>query len=197
VLKNLAVLMIMGLIAVAIFSCSDETVVPTDISQHNTTGVIRGEINPDDVDFEYVIPARGADPVIGPFVLRGSNIHYVDSVSALSVDLSIENDGEVSHPLPIGLTFVSFMPTSVTVQNPDNDENGPGAAIIFEFADTDDEWTPGEKSQPRQTLFGVETGLSIGFVAQVVIPDDTTTGTIGVWVSSASRRKPSPKRWSW
>ena len=182
-LKNVAVIMMIGLVAAAIFSCSDETVVPTDFTQNNTTGVVRGEIDPGDVAFEYVIPARGADPVVGPFVLRGSNIVYVDTLNALSVDLTIENDGEVSHPLPIGLTFVSFMPTTVTVENPDNDENGPGASIIFPFDGSDNEWNPGEKSEPRQTLFGVDEGVSIGFVAQVVIPDDTTMGTIGgiVW----------------
>jgi hypothetical protein len=183
VLKDLAVLILIGLVATAIFGCSDETIVPDDISQNNTTSVIRGEIDPDEPEFEYIIPARGADPVVGPFVLRGSNIHFVDSVSALSVDFTIENDGETSHPLPIGLTFVAFVPTDVTVENPDNDENGPGASIIFAFTNRDDEWTPGEKSVPRQTLFGVDEGESFGFIAQVVIPDDTTSGTIGgiVW----------------
>jgi hypothetical protein len=175
--------MMLTLAAVVWYGCSDEATRPTELQQNNTTGVIRGEIDPNDVAFEYTIPARGADPIIGPFVLRGSNIHYVDSLSALSVDLTIENQGEVSHPLPIGLTFVSFMPTDVTVENPDNDEHGPGAAILFEFENEDLSWTPGEVSLPRQTLFGVADATSIGFVAQVVIPEDTTSGTIGgiVW----------------
>ncbi len=178
--------------AVVYFGCSDETVVPTEYEQFNTTGVARGEIDPNDVAFELVIEGSGANPLVGPFVLRGGNIHYVDSLSALSVDFSIENDGEVSHPEPIGLTFVSFMPADVTVKNPDNGENGPGASIVFEFANrsgnsasvaTDGEWTPGEESLPRTTLFGAGEGVSIGFIAHVVIPDDTTTGTIGgvVW----------------
>jgi hypothetical protein len=181
--KYLMVVVMLGLLAAAFFGCSNETVEPVGLTQNNTTGVVRGVIDPGDVAFEYVIPARGADPVVGPFVLRGGNIHYVDSVSALSVDLTIENDGEVSHPLPIGLTFVSFTPGDVTVLNPDNDENGPGASILFDFEDGDNEWSPGEKSLPRQTEFGVANGTSIGFVAQVVIPDDTTSGTIGgiVW----------------
>ena len=85
--------------------------------------------------------------------------------------------------MPIGLTFVSFAPTDVTVENPDNDKNGPGASIVFEFENEDLRWTPGEKSLPRTTHFGVDEGVPFGFIAQVVIPDDTTTGTIGgiVW----------------
>lgn len=189
--RKFVVLGILAMFAVVYLGCSDETVVPTEFEQVNTTGVVRGEIDPNDVAFELIIEGSGANPLVGPFVLRGKNIHYVDSLSALSVDFTIENDGEVSHPEPIGLTFVAFMPTDVTVQNPDNGENGPGAAIVFEFANgggsaaaaSDGEWTPGEESLPRMTLFGVAEGVSIGFVAHIVIPDDTTSGTIGgvVW----------------
>ena len=57
-IKNLAVLMMIGLVAVAIFGCSDETIVPNDIAQANTTGVIRGEIDPDDVEFEFKLIFR-------------------------------------------------------------------------------------------------------------------------------------------
>jgi hypothetical protein len=174
----------MGVLLVAAFvGCSDDATQPSEIGTVRTTGVVRGEIDPGDTAFEYAIPASNADPMVGPFVLRGSNIVYVDTLNALSVDLSIENDGEVAHPLPIGLTFVSLSPGDVTVQNPDNDKNGPGAEILFDFENGDDEWTPGEKSLPRTTLFNVDQGMSIGFVAQVDIPQDTTTGTIGgiVW----------------
>jgi len=183
VAKQLVVLMMGVLLVAVIFGCSDEATEPTDLGTSNTTGVVRGEIDPDDTAFEYFIRGNSADPMVGPFVLRGSNINYVDSLNALSVDLTMENGGQVSHSLPIGLTFVSFSPTNVTVENPDNDEHGPGAAIVFEFANRDDEWTPGEKSLPRTTLFGVDEGVSIGFVAHVDIPQDTTSGTIGgiVW----------------
>ena len=171
------------MVAVAYFGCSGESVVPTEFEQVNTTGVVRGEINPGDVAFEFVIEGSGANPLVGPFVLRGSNVHYVDSLSALSVDLTIDNDGQATHPEPIGLTFVSFMPAEVTLTNPDNGENGPGAAIVFEFDNDDNHWTPGEESLPRTTLLGVADGVSIGFVAHVDIPQDTASGTIGgvVW----------------
>jgi hypothetical protein len=181
--KTIAVLIVSAMLAAAFFGCSDETVVPTTNVQSNTTGVVRGVIDAGGAAFEYVIRPQSADPLVGPFVLRGNNVHYVDSLSALSVDLTIENQGEVSHPLPIGLTFVDFLPEDVTVENPDNDEHGPGAAILFEFENGDNEWTPGEKSLPRQVEFGVDAGVSIGFVAYIDIPQDTTSGTIGgiVW----------------
>ena len=37
----------------------------------------------------------------------------------------------------------------VEILNPDNDIHGPGAAIVFEFANDDAMWTPGEESFPR------------------------------------------------
>jgi hypothetical protein len=171
------------LLVAAFIGCHGETTEPAPFKASNTTGVVRGEIDPDDVAFEYEIKGNSTDPMVGPFVLRGSNINYVDSLNALSVDLTIENNGQVAHPLPIGLTFVSFMPTSVTVENPDNDEHGAAAAIVFAFANRDNEWTPGEKSLPRTTLFGVDEGVSIGFVGHVDIPQDNSSGTIGgiVW----------------
>jgi hypothetical protein len=181
--KMSAVLVLSVILAFAIAGCSDESIVPSEDEQVNATGVVRGEIDPGG-SFEYKIgPANAVDPLVGPFVLRGDNIHYVDSLSALSVDLTMENQGEVSHPEPIGLTFTNFLPGDVTVTNPDNDEHGPGAAIRFEFDNDDNEWTPGEKSLPRAVQFGVDSETSIGFIALVDIPQDTTLGTIGgiVW----------------
>jgi hypothetical protein len=174
----------MGVMLTALFfGCSDDATEPSNLTANNTSAVVRGEIDPNEPTFEVIIKANSADPMVGPFVLRGTIGGYVDTLNALSVDLTIENDGQVSHPLPIGLTFVAFNPTHVTVENPDNDEHGAGAGILFEFANRDDEWTPGEKSLPRTTLFGVDEGESFGFVAQIVIPQDTTAGAIGgiVW----------------
>jgi hypothetical protein len=182
--NKLAVLVVSIALAAMLVGCSDESIVPTDNEQSNTTALVRGEIDPGSGSFEYEIePSGGRDPGAGPFVLRGNNIHYVDSLMSLSVDFSIENNGEVSHPEPIGLTFVNFLPKDVTVKNPDNDEHGPGAGILFEFDNDDGRWTPGEKSFPRTVQFGVDGGSSIGFIGHVNIPEDTLLGTIGgvVW----------------
>jgi len=182
--NKLAVLLVSVALAATLVGCSDESIVPTDNEQSNITALVRGEIDPGGGSFEYEIePSGGRDPGAGPFVLRGYNIHYVDSLMSLSVDFAIENNGEVTHPEPIGLTFVNFLPKDVTVKNPDNDEHGPGAGILFEFENDDGRWTPGEESLPRTVQFGVDEGLSIGFIGHVSIPVDTMLGTIGgvVW----------------
>jgi hypothetical protein len=175
---NRTVLLTLGLIlVVALFGCSGDTAGPTENEQSNPNTLVRGEIDGGGAAFEYTIEA--ADPLIGPFVLRGNNIHYVDSLSALSVDFTIENQGEVAHIEPIGLTFTKFFPNGVTVENPDNDETGAGAAIMFEFDNDDGKWAPGETSLPRMVAFGVSAEESFGFIAHVDIPQDTTRGTIG------------------
>ncbi len=160
--------------------CSDESVAP-DTGQ--TPNTVQGTIG--DSDFELTFQTGGdpANPLDGPFVLRGSNVHYDDSLHALSVDLTVTNRGRVSQPEPIGLTFIKLYPDGVTVLNPDNGVSGNGAAIVFVFANDDAFWTPGERSLPRTVQFGVDPGVSIGFVARLDIGSPAVGGTIAgrVW----------------
>ncbi|HEU4365459.1 MAG TPA: SdrD B-like domain-containing protein [Candidatus Krumholzibacteria bacterium] len=161
--------------------CGDDTTQPPPASGDN--GLIQGEIG--DADFEYVIDAAGrpGDPIEGPFVLRGTNLHYDDGLGALVVDLTVLNRGVFPHAEPIGLTFIDLIPASVTVLNPDNDIHGEGAAIVFAFANDDGVWSPGEASLPRTVQFGVEPGVSIGFIARLDIGRTFDGGVIGglVW----------------
>ena len=166
-------MMLAGLLAVA--GCSDEATAPS-ADGSTQGGVFGGEISG---DFDIVLEtAIGPDyPLQGPFVIRGRNVRYEGD--ALVVDLSVLNRGVVPHPEPIGLTFLQLLPEGVTVLNPDNDEHGAGAAIIFHFTNRDVMWTPGEESQPRETRFGVDEGVSIAFFARLDIGMDPNGGSIG------------------
>jgi hypothetical protein len=183
--KQLSVLFIGALmLAFALGGCSDETVEPTVFEQGAATTLIEGDIDPDGGGFEYITEYAGeGEDIPGPFAIIGTNIHYVDSLGVLSVDFAADNRSEYAYPLPITLTFVQLIPDTVTVENPDNDEHGAGAMIIFHFTDKDYRWSPGEISIPRTVHFGVGEGESIGFVARIDVGMDETRGAIGgiVW----------------
>lgn len=185
-IRIFSALLTLALMAVFVLGgCSSDGVTPTQDEQNNATALVRGDINAAGGGFEISVRTGGGpnQPIAGPFLLRGSNIQYVDSLQALSVDLSVVNQGTVAHSEPIGLTFVTLLPKTVTVLNPDNDQHSAGAAIVFSFANDDGRWTPGEESFPRTVQFGVEPGVSIGFVARIDIGMDETAGAIGgiVW----------------
>jgi hypothetical protein len=171
--------------SLAYLGCSEEAVVPIDNEQSNTAGLVEGDIDASSTSFEFKTETAGDPdrPIPGPFIIRGNNIHYVDSLSALSVDFTIEHQCRCSFPEPVGMTFVMLLPPGVTVQNPDNDEHGPGAAIVFEFANDDGQWTTFEESLPRTVLFGVDPGVSIAFVARIDVDMDPELGSVGgvVW----------------
>jgi hypothetical protein len=174
---SILALLLVGILALA--GCSDDAAAPST-GGGTQGGVFGGEISG---DFDIVLEtALGRDyPLQGPFVIRGRNVRYEDG--ALVVDLSVLNRGEVPHPLPVGLTFLQLLPEGVTVLNPDNDEHGAGAAIVFEFENEDLMWTPGEESLPRETRFGVDEGVAIAFFARLDIGMDPDGGAIGgvVW----------------
>jgi hypothetical protein len=154
---------------------NDATQPPPATPSH---GLIHGEIG--GADFEYVIGAAGDpdEPIDGPFVLRGSHLHYDDEVGALVVDLTVQNQGAYPRVGTVWLAFIDFIPAAVTVMNPDFD-----TAIIFAFADDDGVWLPGETSLPRTVQFDVAKGVSIGFTARLYIGEPYHDGIIGgiVW----------------
>jgi hypothetical protein len=173
-------LMLAAALTVAV-GCSEDSTAPADTQ--SDIGLLEGEIG--SANFEISVDATGDENrrFEGPFVLRGSNLHYDEALQALSVDLTITNRGQVSHHEPIGLTFVKLIPAGVTVQNPDNGIHGEGAAITFAFANDDAQWTPGETSLPHNVLFGVEPGKAVGFVARLDIGEPIDGGMIAgrVW----------------
>jgi hypothetical protein len=170
---------------VLIAGCSDQNdpTYPATTSQR-LSALVRGEISSDLIDFEFVAKVGDdeGDPEPGTLLVRGRNLAYDSELGVLTVDLSVFNDSESSYPEPVGMTFMQFIPAEVTILDSDNDMNGAGALIMFEF-DDDGEWGPGEESQPRNVQFVVAAGTSVGFVARVdvgMIPDGGTIGGM-VW----------------
>jgi hypothetical protein len=132
-------------------------------------GVVRGSLNPGDIDFEFVSEANGdpENPEPGPYALRGRNLRFDAELGGIVVDLSVENLGDDGYSEPITLTFISLSPEGLTVANSDNEESGPGAGIVFTMPNDDGQWAPGEETLPRETAFDVAAGTSISFVARV------------------------------
>ncbi|RKZ12374.1 hypothetical protein DRQ50_12050 [bacterium] len=185
-LSRSRILLVLTALAFMVGACSDGS----DPGQPGgSTGqlsaMFRGDISEDLVDFEFaaLVSYGGDDPRPGPLLVRGRNIAYDTEAGTLTVDLSLVNDGDMTYPEPVGLTFVQFIPSDVTVLDADNDESGAGALFLFEFADDDGNWTPGEESLPRSVSFVVASGTSIGFVARIDVDMAPTGGSIGgiVW----------------
>ncbi len=163
--------------------CSDNSTAPAG-SSANSAGLMQGEVGK--ADFQITLGATGDENhrrCEGPFVLRGSNLHYEDSLAVLSVDLTITNNSRFPYAEPITLTFVNLLPEGVTVANPDNGINGEGAAINFAFANDDGKWTPEETSLPRTVQFNVDKGVAVAFSARLDIGAPIDGGTIAglVW----------------
>ncbi|RKZ12375.1 hypothetical protein DRQ50_12055, partial [bacterium] len=185
-LVRCGVLVLAGL-GLILAGCSDDsTTIPTQINSDPTTGVFHVDVPDDTPDFE-ILSTRNGDPAApepGPFAIRGRNIHYDVDAGQLVMDLSVINLGDETYNEPVTMTFLSLLPDGITVANPDNDEHGAGATIVFEFENDDAMWTPQEESLGRETGFVVDEGISIGFVARLDTGSDTPTrGAIGgmVW----------------
>jgi hypothetical protein len=177
-----AVLPCLLLALVLVVACSgDGPIQQPPASDH----LLAGAVDPAAGSFAVVLETAGTPdrPLQGPFVLRGTGLRYVPEAGALAVDLTITNAGDYPHPMPVGLTFMELLPDSATVLDPDNGVFGPGAAIVFDFANDDLEWTPGETSLPRTVHFGVGPGEAVAFLARVDIGAGSLMGAIGglVW----------------
>ncbi len=183
-MRSIFWLLLLSATLITAAGCSDDSTAPVDTSS-NAAGLLQGEIGK--ADFELTLGATGDDRnhrrCEGPFVLRGFNMHYEDSLSALVVDLTITNRSRFAYNEPVGLTFVKLLPEGVTVLNPDNGINGVGAAITFAFANDDAKWTPDETSLPRTVQFGVEKGKAVAFAARLDVGEPLDGGSISgrVW----------------
>ena len=178
---------VLALVAIAaMLGCSSDDG-PTDPGQAAddlNTSLIRGEVASSEASFEFKSDGDdGPGPHPGPFLIRGSDVHYDTDLGALVFDLTVTNLSDRPYPMPVSLTFVSLIPDSVTVLNADNGETGPGALFACEFANDDLEWTPGEKSLPFTVQLGVSQGVSVGFVVRVEVGMVPGGGTLGglVW----------------
>ncbi len=179
-LPLLLVVLVLALVA----GCGD------DVTRPGAPGAddARARIDPGAGAFTIRIErADGPDgPLFGPFELRGTGVHYDDSLGVLALDLSVVNRGITSFPEPIGVEFIRLEPESVTVVGADNGVPGPGARIFFDFANDDGLWTPGEESLPRRVMFRVDPGTAVGFVAHILIGPPRPRGGIGgrVWLDA-------------
>jgi len=157
----------------------------SDPLQTETTAGLWADIPPDHADFSMTFDkATSAETGLqGPFVLRGFDLHYVDSLGILSVNLSVTNESNTSHPEPVRLRFDRLLPESIRVVDADNGLEGPGAELQFEFANDDAQWTPGETSLPRPLSLEVAPGLSVGFLAELLVGAEAPGGSISgvVW----------------
>lgn len=177
------VLISLGLISLlALFGCSNNPSAPGGGTANTLT---QGHGRLGNSDFEMIVPATTSSGrnLDGPFLLRGTNVHYDDSLATLVADLTVVNQSQRSFPEPVTLTFLNLIPDSVSVKNPDNGINGAGAAINFAFANTDSLWTAGEESLPRTVEFSVPNGVSVGFTARLTVGTPVAFGTISgrVW----------------
>jgi hypothetical protein len=183
---NKKILLFLLAAAIMVVGCSDQSdpTNPETFSQQ-LSAMVRGEISKDQVDFEFAAElGKGFDdPDQGSILVRGRHLAYDSELGALTVDLSVYNDSDSSYPEPVGLTFVQFIPADVTILNSDNDQNGVGALVMFEFDDDDNSWGPGEESQSRSVQFDVASGVSVGFVARIDVGMAPGGGAIGgmVW----------------
>ena len=172
-------------VAFVVVGCSnqDDPAQPGNTGQL-TSAILRGEISEDQLAFEFIAKVGdGVDPDQGALLVRGRNLSYDGELGVLSVDLSVYNDSEMGYDEPVGLTFMQFMPEGVTVLNSDNDQNGAGALVLFEFENDDLTWSPGEESLAREVQFEIASGTSFGFVARIDVGMAPEGGTIGgmVW----------------
>ncbi|MFO7608349.1 MAG: hypothetical protein R6X35_04015 [Candidatus Krumholzibacteriia bacterium] len=164
-------------------ACSDES--PTGIAPIGDAEVVSGDLRPAGPDFSLELKTAGLPgrPLAGPFVLHGENLRWVPEQGALAVDLSVRNNGREVVPEPVGLTFTALIPDSARVLDADNGLEGPGAAIVFGFANDDAMWTPGEVSFPRTVHFAVPEGAAMAFAARLDLGVGPMTGRIAgiVW----------------
>ncbi len=169
-----------------IAGCSDQgdPTHPENFGQQ-ASAVIRGEISNDLLDFEFAAKVGDGegDPLPGELLIRGRNMMYDADLGVVTVDLSVYNDSDAVLQERVGLTFMQFMPDDVTILNSDNDLNGAGALVVFEFEDGDGNWSPGEESMARTVQFQLPSGTSFGFVARIDVGLPPEGGTIAgmVW----------------
>ncbi len=161
----------------AVTGCSDDPATPQAADGAAINGVVDNDLGP----FSYVVDqaSHPGDPVDGPFILRGDNLHYDDGFGALVVDLTVTNASPMVQPEPVTITFLKLLPDGVTIIDPANSE----PTFTFEFTNDDGMWTPGETSLPLTVSFVVDDGVSIAFVAEIGLGFGTDSGVISghVW----------------
>lgn len=176
--RNLPAVMLLVLMAAA--GCSDDAVSPPPGDGDGTAVIEAGAAA---FEFDVACADSGGYLAGGPYRLRGANLRYDEVAGALAVDLAVYNAGQEAAPEPVRLVLLAIMPYGVTVIGSDNGETGPGAEFMFEFANDDGMWTPGEESFPRTVMFAVEPGVSVAFAGEIHVGPGQIGGSISgaVW----------------
>lgn len=169
------------MLAVAsVMGCGEDPAAPGSLDD---TEVVPGfvEVRPTMTQFEVPMMDRTGG---GGFLLRGGNIRFEEG--ALLVDLAVVNRTADTYSEPVRLTFDSFIPDDIHVNNSDNGEHGVGAMIGFDFANDDGLWTPDESSLPRTVSFDAASGVTFAFSGTISTGDPVAGSTIGgvVWIDA-------------
>ena len=171
-MKRLYLPLILLIVLSILTSCSDDPATPPD----DDPSVAQGTLVPAGPDFQIELEfASSPDSLFrGPFLLRGQNLHYNDVIGALVVEFTITNNGEVTYAEPVTIDFFRLIPETTMILNSPDDSG----FFVFEFANDDAMWTPGEESFPLAVMFSADLGQSVGFNAHIGIP-----GPVGAWIS--------------
>lgn len=155
-----------------LFGCSQDPSAP----EGDRAGLVEAKLDTASAGFSLILDTAATPDSLarGPFFLRGENLRYDDTIGALVCELIIRNDGVVSHPDPVSITFRQFIPDDVILLNSPDDS----PTLFFEFANDDLWWTPGEESFPLTVMLLVDPGVSVGFVAQISVGGGTASGVI-------------------
>jgi hypothetical protein len=177
--KRILFMLLLGAFLIVGCSTQDDPTQPVANGQ-SLSAIIHGEFSKGEADFEFAAEVgEGVDPDQGALLVRGRNLAYDDELGALTIDLSVYNDSEVAYDELVGLTMLQFIPEGVTILDSDNDLDGPGALVIFDFEDEDGLWSPGEESLTRTVSFVVASGTSLGFMARIDVGMSEYGGAIG------------------
>ena len=153
-------------------ACSNDATDPPS----GSADVATGDLDPAGSGFEIELEfAAGPDSLHrGPFLLKGSRPVWSARWEALVVEFTVTNLSEVSQLEPVSLEFIRLIPDSTELLV----EFDVDGKYLFEFANDDLWWTPGEESLPRMILFSAEPGQSVGFNARIGVG-----GRLDAWIS--------------
>ena len=171
-LRNISIFLLMMALTLTLVSCSNDSAQPPS----GGGDVAVGDLDPAGTGFEIELEfAAGPDSLHrGPFLLKGSPPVWAAVWEALVVEFTVTNLSEVSQLEPVSLEFTRLIPDSTELLV----EFDVDGKYLFEFANDDLWWTPGEESLPKRILFSAEQGQSVGFNARIGVG-----GQLDAWIS--------------
>lgn len=170
--RNILISLFLFALTLTLTACSDDATEPAA----GGGDVAGGDLDPAGTGFEIKLEfAAGPDSLHrGPFLLKGSRPVWSARWEALAVEFTVTNLSAVDQLEPVSLEFLRLIPGSTELLV-DFDVD---SKYLFEFANDDLWWTPGEESLPKLLLFSADPGQSVGFNAKIGVG-----GQLGSWIS--------------